>query len=315
MLEKFFPGEYPSIMKGRTLLWMIWIALLSASFGQTTSKQRSPRPPKGKSLTFTTFQLNQATVEEAIERWKQAAKAADPKGYGVYSQRKSISYHFDDARLTLSLKNVTAYDALEKIIEEFNAQTTKAMLAAEWNDSYVDIDDRVLPPGEAKARSIQLPEIRLRDTEFLEAVEAWSKMVKREDPERDGVSYRVSHLRDKFAFAQRYDFTVAPTDAAGAIGEICRIAHASLRWGVTERVGANRMREYDLEIIQAELRPELRKFHPWKSADGSKTIQGRFLGLNEGKVKMLLKSTNRAVEISLENLSAESQQLARDLAK
>jgi hypothetical protein len=245
-----------------------------------------------------------------------AAVGSDHKIFAILQESRSLR----SVRLTFSLSQVSAADAIAEIVREINAQTDRAEVTL---DKWSHVEDRVtsvyyevenIPEALARAKRIPLPAFNIRRQTFMEAVETWSKLAKRHDPEKDGLSWTATGIRDRMSLEERYDVEVPETDAATAIQRICEATNATLEWDVTEFSGTSTM-SFDLRLMLMEAKPELRQFHDWTSADGTKTLQARFIKLEKDKVTLLLKATNRTVEVQLENLSSESQTKARELAE
>lgn len=284
-------------------------------------KGRSPTPPdEFKNLILPKFELNQSTVTDALTKWKEESLAAAGGDRKIYASIRNASSELRDVRLTLSLSQVSAVDAMETMIRAINEQAEEAEVVLDgWTHVsgrmtavYYDVED--VPEGLARARRIMLPAFQIQGKEFLDAVKTWSKLVDRHDPDRDGISWTATDIRDHLSFAEKFDLDIPATNAASAIAEICQAANAKAEWGVTDFVDGA-MREFDLKLMLFEAKPELRQDHDWTNADGTKTLQARFMKLEQGKVTLLLKSNNQTVEVPLDSLSTESQKQAEDLAK
>jgi hypothetical protein len=272
-----------------------------------------------KTLILPAFVLQDATVTDAVTKWKEDVLAATGGDHKIYASLRSSSY-LRDVRLTLNLSQVSAADAITAIILEINAKADRAEVTL---DRWTHVEDRMvavyysverISRSLARARSIQLPAFEIRRETFMEAVETWSKLAKRHDPEKDGLSWTATGIRDKMALEERYDVQVPSTDAATAIQLICDATNASLEWGVTEfRVTSSI--SFDLKLMMFEAKPELRQHHDWSNADGTKTIQARFIKLENGKVSLLVRGNSQTVEVPLESLSPDSRKQAEDLSR
>ena len=291
---------------------------LKALFAQTGT---SPTPPDElRNLILQQFELNQSTVPDALTKWKEASLAAAGGEGKIFASIRNAASELRDVRLTLSLAQVSAIDAMEALVSAINEQAEDAkVVLSGWSHVtgrmtavYYVVED--VPEGLARARRIMLPAFQIRGQEFLKAVEAWSKLVDRHDPDRDGISWTATNIRDRLSFGGKFDLDIPATDAATAIEQICQAANAKAEWGVTDFVDGA-MREFDLKLMLFEAKPELRQDHDWTNADGTKTIQARFVKLGQGRVTLLLKANNQTVEVPMESLSTESQQQAEKLAK
>ncbi|MDF1815607.1 MAG: hypothetical protein P1V20_25640 [Verrucomicrobiales bacterium] len=266
---------------------------------------------KARDMVFPQFQLNDSGLKDAVEAWKEATKAAHPKNYGFYPTISGTTYTFDDVKISLTLSGVKATGALETIISEFNKKATRYILVIEWNDNNVKVQSESTSRGRGKALSIQLPRFEIENQTFIDAVKHWSRLVKIEDPKKDGLAWTATHLRDKFALSERFTLTIEPTSALDSLERICKAANASVVWEQTSFDG----RTYDACIIQNEHKAELKTIYTWTSSDESKSLKGRFMRLDNGIVQIHAEESNRAISISLENLNEESQKLATKLSE
>ncbi len=306
-------------MKNERFLRVFWIASAVISmvplFPLMAQRGGSQAPPEElKTLILPKLELNQSTVSEALKAWTEEAMATLGGDRKVFAFIPMAASRLREVRLTLSLSQVPAVEAFETMIRTINEQSDEwEVVLNEWKGFGAYCEAKEVPEGLMKARKIMLPAFQIRGQKFLDAVKTWSKLVDRHDPEKDGLSWTAMDVRDRFSLGDNIDLDIPATDAVSAIEQICQAANANVEWGVTEFVDGA-MQEFDLKLILFEAKPELRQDHDWTSADGSKTLQARFVKLEQGKVTLVLKSNNQTVDVPLESLSTGSQQQAADLA-